>query len=49
MTVEGHGQAKIKAQMGIMALPVMEFQDQGYKVRKIFALKATYPKEIIEF
>ena len=21
----------------IMALPVMEFQDQGYKVRKIFA------------
>jgi hypothetical protein len=35
--------------MGIMALPVMEFQDQGYKVRKIFALKSTYPKEIIEF
>ena len=28
-----------------MALPVMEFQDQGYKIRKIFE----YPKEIIEF
>ena len=27
----------------------MEFQDQGYKIRKIFALKSTYPKEIIEF
>ena len=22
---------------GAMALPVMEFQDQGYKIRKIFA------------
>ena len=33
----------------IMALPVMEFQDQGYKIRKIFAKKSTYPKEIIEF
>ena len=32
-----------------MALPVMEFQDQGFQVRKIFALKSTYPKEIIEF
>jgi hypothetical protein len=32
-----------------MALPVMEFQDQGYKIRKVFALKSTYPKEIIEF
>ena len=32
-----------------MALPVMEFQDQGYKIRKIFALKSTNPKEIIEF
>ena len=29
----------------IMALPVMEFQDQGYKIRKIFAWKSTYPKE----
>ena len=26
----------------------MEFQDQGYKIRKSFALKLTYPKEIIE-
>ena len=32
-----------------MALPVREFQDQGYKIRKIFAKKSTYPKEIIEF
>ena len=32
-----------------MALPVMEFQDQGYKIRKMFALKLTYPKEIFEF
>ena len=31
------------------ALPVMEFQDQGYKIRKIFAYKSTYTKEIIEF
>jgi hypothetical protein len=32
-----------------MALPVMEFQDQGYKIRKVLAYKSTYPKEIIEF
>ena len=32
-----------------MALPVMEFQDEAYKIRKIFAKKLTYPKEIIEF
>ena len=32
----------------IMALPVMEFQCKGYKIRKIFAKKSTYPKEIIE-
>ena len=32
-----------------MALTVMKFQDQGYKIRKIFAKKITYPKEIIEF
>ena len=30
-------------------LLVMEFQDQGYKIRKVFAEKSTYPKEIIEF
>ena len=29
--------------------PVMEFQDQGYKIRKIFSKKSTYPKEIVEF
>jgi hypothetical protein len=32
-----------------MALPVMEFQYQGYEIRNIFAKKSTYPKEIIEF
>ena len=31
-----------------MALPVMEFQDQEYKIRKVFAKKSTCPKEIIE-
>ncbi len=35
--------------MKAMAFPVMEFQDQGYKIRKIFAKKSTYTKEIIEF
>ena len=35
--------------MKSMALPVMKFQDQGYKIRVIFAYKSTYPKEIIEF
>ena len=33
----------------IIALPVIEFQDQEYKIRKIFTEKSTYPKEIIEF
>ena len=32
-----------------MALLVMKFQVQGYKIRKIFAYKSTYPKKIIEF
>ena len=32
-----------------MALPVMEFQDQGYKIRKKFAKKSIYTKEIIQF
>ena len=32
-----------------MALPVMEFQDQGYKIRNIFAKKSMYLKEIIVF
>ena len=31
-------------QLGIMALPIMEFQVQGYKIRKILN-----KKEIIEF
>jgi hypothetical protein len=33
----------------LMALPAMEFQDQGYKIKKIFAIKITCPKEIIDF
>ena len=33
--------------MFIMALPVINFQDQGYKIRKIFALESTYPMEIL--
>ena len=28
----------------IMAIPVMEFQVQGYKIRKIFCLKINIPK-----
>ena len=40
---------KIDDTIFIMALPVMEFQDQGYKTRNIFAHKSTYQKEIIEF
>ena len=32
-----------------MALLVMEFQDQGYKIRNIFAQKSTYPKENVEY
>ena len=32
-----------------VALPVMEFQVQGYKITKIFAKKSKYPEEIIEF
>ena len=32
----------------VMALPVVEFLREGYKIRKIFALESTYPKEIID-
>ena len=32
-----------------MAIRVVEFSSGGYKIRKIFALESTYPKEIIEF
>ena len=28
-----------------MALPVMEFKVLGYKIRKIFVYKSTYPKQ----
>ena len=33
----------------IMAIGVVEFPNGVYKIRKIFAQKSTYPKEIIEF
>ena len=32
-----------------MAMPVVEFSNEGYKIRKIFAQESAYPKEIIEF
>jgi hypothetical protein len=32
-----------------MAIRVVEFSNEVYKIRKIFATKSTYPKEIIEF
>jgi hypothetical protein len=32
-----------------MAIPVMEFQVQGWKIVKIFAKKTTYRKKFIEF
>ena len=32
-----------------MALQMIEFQDQGYKIRKIIAQKSTHLKDIIEF
>ena len=35
--------------MKIMAVWVVEFSNGVYKIRKIFAQKPTYPKEIIEF
>ena len=35
--------------VGIMAVRVVEFSNGVYKIRKIFSLKSTYPKEIIEF
>ena len=39
---------EISRPIQVMALPVMEFQGHGYKIRKIFAKKSTYPKEITE-
>ena len=33
----------------VMAIRVVEFSKGGYKIRKIFVLESTYPKEIIEF
>ena len=32
-----------------MAIGVVEFSREGYKIRKDFALESTYPKEILEF
>ena len=33
----------------VMAIGVVEFSREGYKIRKVFALESTYPKEIFEF
>ena len=33
----------------IMAIPVVEFSREGHKIKKVFGLKSTYAKEIIEF
>ena len=33
----------------IMAIGVVEFSREGYKIRKVFAKESTYPKEIYEF
>ena len=33
----------------IMAIGVVEFSREGYKIRKIFAKESTYSKEMIEF
>jgi hypothetical protein len=35
--------------MLIKVIWVVEFSSKGDKIGKIFALKSTYPKEIIEF
>ena len=35
--------------MSTMVIRIVEFSSGGYKIRKIFAKKSTYPKEIIEF
>ena len=32
-----------------MAIPVVEFSREGYKIKKVFALESTCPKKIIEF
>ena len=32
-----------------LVIRVVEFSSGGYKIRKIFAEKSTYPKEIIKF
>ena len=33
----------------VMVIQVVEFSSGGYKIRKIFAKKSTYPKEILNF
>ena len=32
-----------------MAIPVVDLSNGLYIIKKIFAIKSTYPKEIIEF
>jgi hypothetical protein len=40
---------RVQTYLSNMAIRVMEFQFQGYKIRKIFAQNSTYPKEISGF
>ena len=32
-----------------MAIGVIEFSRERYKIRKVFAFESTYPKEIFDF
>ena len=32
----------------VMVIRVVEFLSRGYKIGRIFAIKSTYPREIIE-
>ena len=41
---EGEGHWTNCSLVHIMAFPVMEFQDQGYKIRKVFCIKINLPK-----
>ena len=46
---DGESQIEFKpSNIQTMVIWVVEFSSGGYKIRKIFALKSTYPKKIIE-
>ena len=42
-------QLKMCSLIKTMAIPVVEFSREGYKIRKVFASESTCPKEMIEF